>query len=192
MDVLRRWIFHLRYTLHQPLPWDTGITPPEVEEFIASHPPGRALDLGCGTGTNVITLAQHGWQVTGVDYAWSAIHLARRKVQQAGVSADLQVDSVTRLHGLNGLFNLILEIGCFHSLSSEARHAYLGNVVRLLDPVGTYILYVHIKPEAAVRGPGVVEADLERIADQLQLVRRQDGTERGHHPSAWLTYCPDS
>jgi len=192
MDLLRRWIFHFRYSLRRAIPWDTGITPPEVEEFIINHPPGRVLDLGCGTGTNIITLARHGWQATGVDFAWSAIRIARWKLQQAGVAADLRVDSVTRLHGINGSFDLILDIGCFHNLSSEARLVYLEHVERLLDPLGTYLLYVHIKPKAADRGPGVVEADLAQITARLRLISRQDGTDRGHRPSAWLTYSPAS
>jgi 2-polyprenyl-3-methyl-5-hydroxy-6-metoxy-1,4-benzoquinol methylase len=189
MDFLRRWMFQIRYFLHHDTPWDTGITPPEVDEFIASHPPGRALELGCGTGTNVITLAQHGWQVTGVDYAWSAIRMARQKAQQAGISADLRVDSVTRLSGINGPFDLILDIGCFHNLSPDTRSTYLDQVEHLLDPAGTFLLYVHFKPEAASQSHGVIEADLEQIAARLRLASRQNGTERGRFPSAWLSYC---
>jgi 2-polyprenyl-3-methyl-5-hydroxy-6-metoxy-1,4-benzoquinol methylase len=87
-------IFNLWY-FKKP-PWDTGVSPPELIGFIATHPPGRALDLGCGTGTNVITLAQHGWQVTGVDFARKAIVMGKRKVRQAGVNADLRVGDVTK------------------------------------------------------------------------------------------------
>jgi ubiquinone/menaquinone biosynthesis C-methylase UbiE len=192
MDLLRRLKFHLWYYQRQPPPWDTGITPPEVEGFIANHPPGRALDLGCGTGTNVITLARHGWQVTGIDFAWSAIRFARRKLKQAGVKATLKLDDVTRLHGIDGPFDLILDIGCFHNLPSERRPTYLEHIERLLAKSGTYLLYVHLKPDTAERSHGVVEADLQQIAARLHLVSRQDGTERGHCPSAWLTYSPDS
>jgi cyclopropane fatty-acyl-phospholipid synthase-like methyltransferase len=188
MDYLRRLKFHLWYYQRQQPPWDTGITPPEVEAFIASHPPGRALDLGCGTGTNVITLAQHGWQVTGVDFAWSALRFARRKLKQAGVQATLRLDDVTRLHGIDSPFDLILDIGCFHNLTSEGRLTYLENIERLLAKSGTYLLYVHIKPDIAERGHGVVEADLQLIAARLYLISRQDVTERGTCPSAWLTY----
>ena len=192
MNFLRRWMFHTRYTSRQPPPWDTGITPPEVEVFLANHPPGRALDLGCGTGTNVITLAQHGWRVTGVDFAWSAIRIARRKLKQAGVPADLRVDSVTRLHGITGPFDLILDIGCFHNLPSKERTAYLDHVKRLLAPAGTYLLYVHFKQEATDKEHGVTGADLEWIATRLQPVSRLDGTDRGQQASAWLRYTLES
>ncbi len=58
---LPRWLqFNLRY-LGNP-PWDTGVSPPELLAIIAEKQPGRALDLGCGTGTNLLT---HGGKGLG-------------------------------------------------------------------------------------------------------------------------------
>ena len=51
-------------------PWDSGVSPPELVAAVEGPqalPPGRALDLGCGTGTNAIYMARHGWDVTGAD-----------------------------------------------------------------------------------------------------------------------------
>ena len=67
--------FDLWY-LRRP-PWDSGIVPPEVEDFIRDNAPGHALDLGCGTGTSSLGLAQAGWTVTGVDFARRAISTAK-------------------------------------------------------------------------------------------------------------------
>lgn len=156
-------------------------------DFIATHSPGKALDLGCGTGTNVITLAQNGWQVTGIDFARRAIAIARRKTQQAGVLSDLRVEDVSKLRGISGPFDLILDLGCFHTLSSATRQNYVPNLVRLLSPGGTYLMYAFFK-EVGDNGPGILSTDLDLLSRHLVLVQRQDGTERGWRPSAWFTY----
>ena len=67
------------YRLGTP-PW-VGSARPELVELVESGRlrPGRAIDLGCGEGDNAIFLAQHGFEVTALDYAPSAIAKARRK-----------------------------------------------------------------------------------------------------------------
>ncbi len=185
MNTLKRWMFNLWY--FRTPPWDTGVSPPELLDFIAQHPPGRALDLGCGTGTNVIALAQQGWQVTGVDFAPRAIRLARRKAQHAGVNARFLVDDVTRLKEVEPPFDLILDMGCFHGLSASAQEKYRQNLEWLLAPEGHFLLYVFFRANEIAPRPGVVEADLERLADHLHLVERQNGLQ-GERPAAWLHF----
>ena len=167
---------------------DTGVSPPELLDFIQSHPPGRALDLGCGTGTNVITLAQHNWRVTGVDFASRAIGAARRKARQSSVDVDLRVADVTEEKGLAGLYDLILDIGCFHRLPEKGRQAYLHNLERLLAPEGTYLLYVFLRERSSAGSPGVTDAELAAFPGTLRLAERQDSTGRQRRPSAWLTF----
>jgi SAM-dependent methyltransferase len=183
--MLRRLNFSLWYFFRPP--WDSGISPPELFEFIAQHSPGRAIDLGCGTGTNVITLLQRGWQVTGIDFAPRAISLARRKLKRAGVQADLRIGDVTRLDGIRGPFDLALDIGCFHGLPSQA--AYLSQLTRLLAPGGHWLMYGRLKTEAADSPVGLTPESLNLIASTgLELVSRTDGVDKHSRPSAWLLY----
>jgi 2-polyprenyl-3-methyl-5-hydroxy-6-metoxy-1,4-benzoquinol methylase len=76
--MMQRWFFELRY-LFRRTPWDTGITPPEVVAFLDRTPPGRALDLGGGTGTNAVEMARRGWEVTAIDFSSRAVLAARRR-----------------------------------------------------------------------------------------------------------------
>jgi SAM-dependent methyltransferase len=183
MNLARKMFFYLRYFSNPP--WDTGITPPEVEAFVASRPPGRALDLGCGTGTNSVYLAQHGWQVTGVDFVSRAITKGREKAKRAGVKVQFLIEDVARLRGVSGPFDLILDIGCLHSLPQADRTDYRDHITQLLDPHGTFLLYAFVNETDD--GPGLSHQDLQAFQNCLELVEKQLGDDRGRR-SAWFTW----
>ncbi len=185
----KRWKYEWRYLFDQPV-WDTGISPPELREYLSTHSPGRALDLGCGTGTNVVTLAKAGWQVSGVDFSRRAIGLARRKLKQHGLEAELWVESVTQLRPIKPSFDLILDIGCFHQLENKEREKYSRHIRRLLKPGGDYLLYAHYRmsPQDTY---GINETDVERFLSFLRLIRRTEGLERQSRLSVWLWFHKD-
>jgi len=184
--MLQRLIFNLWY-FRKP-PWDSGISPPELLEFIRTHPPGRAIDLGCGSGTNVITLAKAGWQVTGVDFAPRAIRMAKAKTKREHLTADLRVGDVTRLHGIHGPFDLALDIGCFHNLTPTGKRDYLTQLERILAPGRFWLMYGFFHPSPLQPGPGLDEADISLISSQFTLISRQNGFDRRERPSAWFLF----
>ena len=86
-------LFSIWYLFFKP-PWETGIAPPILEALVAdeSITPGRAIDLGCGTGTNALFLAKHGWEVQGIDFAAPAIRTAQRKRSKAPADVAARVE----------------------------------------------------------------------------------------------------
>lgn len=185
-NLFRRLLFQYWY-FSQP-PWDTGISPPELLEFIQQHQPGRAIDIGCGTGTNVITLANAGWQVTGVDFAPRAIKLAKQKLKRAGIQAEVSVNDATKLSGVIGPFDLALDLGCFHGISKEGRTKYLNQLDRILAPNGYWLLYTFLNPNTSQSSSGLDEADLNLISTHFTLLTRRDGFDRRDRRSAWFLY----
>jgi SAM-dependent methyltransferase len=184
IDWLQRIYFNLAYLGHPR--WDTHESPPELLEFIRTHPAGKALDLGCGSGTNLITLAQAGWQVWGVDYAPLATKIARRHLQAHQLSATVITSDVVNLPPMPAPFDLILDIGCYHNLSLIHRVAYRHNLERLLAPAGTWLLYAHQKN--CQKTGGLSELDFATLSEQFHLVQRQDGKDGAHQASwFWLT-----
>jgi len=173
--------------LGQP-PWDTGVSPPELFEFIKNNKPGRAIDIGCGTGTNVIALAQAGWKVTGIDFAPRAIKLARQKLKRSGLQANVLVGDATRLRGIAGPFDCALDLGCFHGISKEGRKKYLEQLSRILAPNGFWLLYAFLSPGTPRSRHGLDEADIHLISSQLTLVSRRDGFDKRERQSAWFLF----
>jgi cyclopropane fatty-acyl-phospholipid synthase-like methyltransferase len=167
-------------------PWDSGITPPELMEFIESHPPGRAIDLGCGTGTNAITLAQHGWQVSGVDFVRKAIRKGKRKGWSAGVEVDLHIGDVTDPNFFESEYDLILDIGCYHSLSNEQRQAYRENLSKYLAPQGTYLLYSFTAEDE--NSSRFTPKDLVAFEAIFDLNRREDNVDGTGPASSWFWF----
>ncbi len=51
------------------------------------------VDLGCGKGENLVPLARRGAYIVGVDLSPELVELAKRRVEAAGVKADLRVGS---------------------------------------------------------------------------------------------------
>lgn len=186
-NLLRRLEFQSWY-FRRP-PWDTGVSPPELIEFINTHAPGRAIDIGCGTGTNVVTLARAGWQVTGVDFAPRAIRLAKRKVREAGVQAEVRVSDATQLQGIHGPFDLAFDLGCLHGIPAEGQIKYLAQLDRILAHGGCWLLYAFLNRDTEEGRSGLKEADLSRIPSQLTLLSRRDGIDDGRaRPSAWFLF----
>jgi SAM-dependent methyltransferase len=131
--MLRRLSYAVAYRTGRT-PWDTGITPPEVVELVdgpSALPPGCALELGCGTGTNVRYLAVHGWEVVGVEADVRAYEAAHERTEELD-GATVHLGDVTRLDRLPvaGPFNLVLDIGCFHSIPMRRRDAYAAGVTQ--------------------------------------------------------------
>jgi SAM-dependent methyltransferase len=114
----------------------------EVVEGPQRLEPGRALDLGCGTGRNTIYLARHGWDATGVEMSGQAVKTAERKATAAGLSARFRQGDVTKLAelGLGDGYRLLMDGGCYHMVPHSRRDAYAASVSQVAEPGALLII----------------------------------------------------
>jgi len=194
-DKIWRWIrFNLLY-FGRP-PWDTGVSPPELRAFLASSNPGRALDVGCGTGTNLLTMAETGWDVVGVDIALISVLRARAKLRRAGVSGRVIHADIMGDINFQAPFDFVLDIGCYHSLSHQGRTNYHKNIQRWLALGGTYMIYAH-RRTSPDHDHGISQRDLDEFQKYLNLHWREDSEELrpdggGGRPSTWARFVKRS
>lgn len=100
--------------------------------------PSRVGDLGCGTGSLSLLIAQQGHAVTGVDFSSSMIRLAREKAQAASVAVDWLTGDVAAPPLANGAFDVVLSRHVLWALPDPG--AALGCWLGLLGDHGRLIL----------------------------------------------------
>lgn len=136
-----KWFYELLYGRFRA-PWDIGPRQ-ELVELVESGrlKPCKAIDLGSGTASNCIFLAQHGFEVTGVDFAQAAIDLGNKRAAEANVRVTFIRDDLTHLQNVRGTFDLLVDYGTLDDLKPSQRDWYLQNVLPLTHVDSRFLLY---------------------------------------------------
>jgi cyclopropane fatty-acyl-phospholipid synthase-like methyltransferase len=189
MSLAYRLMYRVGFT-----PWDNDEVPHELVALVEGDnalSPGRALDLGCGTGTQAVYLARHGWHVTALDVVDRALRRARARGAAAGVEVEWVHHDVGRLseRGLEPGVTMVLDRGCYHGLSKASREGYARGVEAVAAP-GTTLLLMSFAPNRKPFGPsGATEAELrDRFGGAWELVEATPATERS--PSGPMADVP--
>lgn len=171
----RQALFNTLYHLGRPI-WDTPV-PDEIRAVAQGEDalsPGRALDLGCGTSGNVAYLARHGWDATGVDFAAEAINKARKNAEGVAGATFVEGD-VTQLtkQGISGPFDLVIDNGCYHTLSAAGKLAYVREVVGIMKPGAALLMWegIRIRPDE-IPERFSAEFTIEENTDKTFVVKR--------------------
>ncbi|AFY70984.1 thiopurine S-methyltransferase [Thalassoporum mexicanum PCC 7367] len=143
--------------------WDMGQPAPPLVSLLehdSSLEPGRAVVLGCGNGHDALLFAQHGFTVTGLDFAPSAIDFAQQQAKQLGLEADfLQRDIFNLEPELMGQFDYVIEHTFFCAIAPSQRSDYVKAVRSLLKPQGKLIglFWLHDRPGGPPYGGSIAE-----------------------------------
>lgn len=132
--------FYRKAQTAKDIPWHRD----EPEAFVVDvlkkiNKPGRALDIGCGTGSFSVYMAKQGHEVTGLDMFPRALQMGKEHAQQENVSVHwIEADLFTWKPEQK--FDLILDSGCLHALVGGNLHRYKEQLLSWLAPGGDYIL----------------------------------------------------
>ena len=123
-------------------PWDTGQPEPLLVEFVTSGgvAPGRTLEIGAGTGTNAIWLAERGFDVLGVDVSSLAVEKARAKMEGRDLRCRFAILDFLAAPPPDGPFDFVFDRGCFHVFDEpEERARFAAHVATALAPEGLWL-----------------------------------------------------
>ena len=116
------------------------------------------LDLGCGTGNDVMRLAQHGYTVVGLDYSREALHHAATKA--ASRAALLVADMAAPLPFAEACFDAVMSNVALHMFDDVRTRALFAEVRRVVRRRGIFLFHVNAledRPLRAKRKPPVRE-----------------------------------
>ncbi|MHC4598366.1 MAG: class I SAM-dependent methyltransferase [Planctomycetota bacterium] len=174
-------------------PWDTGTPSPELAKTVeALGITGRALDVGCGTGTNAIWMAEQGLDVVAVDIAPTVIVAAREKAEKAGVKGleIVEGDFFKETPYGGGGFDFVYDRGAFHHHADEPfRKAFAERVWRALKPGGHWLTLCGSTDDEGPGGPPRFSAaDIVTAAEPWFLIldlRALEATKSGEGRLGW-------
>lgn len=108
-----------------------------------------ALDFGCGTGSSMVALVRAGCVVTGIDPDEFSCELARRRLSEHRLEAEvLLVPDTSSLPFESGSFDLVLANGVFEHIRIRERKTYFDEAWRVLRTGG--ILYLAETPNRLI------------------------------------------
>jgi len=109
---------------------------------------GSILDIGTGSGTQAVQLADMGFEVTAMDISPIAIENAGKLSKKVEfVQDDILNTKITKK------FDYIFDRGCFHILETGDRIKYVKAVKKLLNDNGTIFLKVFSSKQKGNLGP---------------------------------------
>jgi len=97
------------------VPWDIGGPQPVVQQLVAyGAVRGEVLDPGTGPGYHAIYYASKGYSATGIDGSPTAIELAKRNAERAGLQVNFQLADATKLDGFESRFDTVVDSAFYH------------------------------------------------------------------------------
>lgn len=118
-----------------------------LADAVAELAPGASIDLGCGEGADVLWLAEHGWQATGLDISPTAISRATQEAAARGLSAERANFVVADLATWRAEKGYDLVSASFlHSPVPLAREEILASAAAAVRPGGHLLVISHAAP----------------------------------------------
>jgi len=100
--------------------------------------PARVADLGCGTGTLAVLLAEDGYAVDGIDVSPEMVVRARAKAEAAGVAVDVRLGDANAPRLDPASYDVVLSRHVLWAMDEPA--AALERWLALLAPAGVLVL----------------------------------------------------
>lgn len=157
--------------------------------------PGKALDIGCGDGKDVLHLEDRKWKVTGIDISQLAVDAAEKRFSRYYGKSGVMRSSISRANAVTydypaSAYDLVIAYGLYHCLDDDELMAVHTGAVKALKPGGLFAFAAfndrlpvpddHHTGEMYLRDESHI---FELARDDLELIEHEIGEiEEDHAP----------
>lgn len=145
----------------------------------------RLLEVGFGTGTDLLQFARGGAQVTGIDLTPRSIEIARRRFEVYGLTGDFAIGDGESLSFPDSSFDVVYSFGVLHHTPDTARA--IQELYRVLKPGGKAIVMLYHRGSLYYWGSlflkhGILGGELFNESMAEIMSRRVEYSETGGRP----------
>ena len=174
------------------LPCDTGEPELLLVEFVSSGRvvPCRTLEIGAGTGTNALWLAERGFDVVGIDIAPLAVERAAVKLGGRDLRCCFQTLDFLAAEPPDPPFQFVFDRGCFHVFDEpDERSRFASRVASILAPGGLWLSLIG-STEGPPREVGPPRRSAREVTlavePALEIIELRSAEFRAHGAQAWF------
>lgn len=156
--------------------WETNTAATELQRVLSKKtiPRGTVLELGCGTGADAVCLAQHGFDVTAVEFSPIALERARRRAEQEDAQVHFVLGDVYDFAQTAGAFDFVYDAGFYHFARRSDLDRLLDMLWHVTRPGSFYLALAGNDDEPGDGGPPTVTEheihyELGRLFDMVEL-----------------------
>ncbi len=162
-------MFHERYKSGNT-PWEIHRADRNLINMVHNTPidPCRVIDIGCGTGNNVIWLHEQGFAAVGIDHTGIAIERAREKARQEKADCKFYVLDFLANSIPGAPYDFAFDRGCFHHfLEFDKLEQCAEKVADVLIDGGLWLTLTGSADETR-KGPGPPQLSARQIVNAAE------------------------
>ncbi len=115
----------------------------EILTLFQTYSVKKVLDLGCGSGGYIVSLAKNGFEVYGLDFSIEAIEVAKSWLKEDGYEGNLELASIYKeLPYSDNIFDAVISFRVIHHAKIEDIRKLIKELERILKPQGLIFITV--------------------------------------------------
>ncbi len=101
---------------------------------------GKALEVACGTGNNLVFFAENGYDTYGMDLDTDAIEYAKNFLREKKLKATLDVADMAELPYKSNFFDIVLDRGSIQANRIDVIKKIVAEAARVLKKGGMFVI----------------------------------------------------